>query len=450
MASAFIVDVQTQIRPDYDQMSFAVLTMLLNATSGVPNDVTVPMVTRPNEAAVDVQAILCSSLASALLAAFLATLGKQWLNMHADGSVIDRNRHRELKMRGMMAWRFHLVMECPPLIMQGSLLLLGYALARYFWDLSRKVSFVIIAITGFGLAFYLFIVVAATVSKACPFKTPLSVLLRTILERYGEGVKSITRRVQSLFGVRQQRSGLIPHHHQAPTPSATSGVEDHASEVRADSRCIHTMFRMTKASDSVIAIMKYIPEITWDSRLRSVPLLPVYQALRESLWRSADGRVSPQAGARERAFLSAKALLYLYLQRRCFHSTDKTLASQARLVEADHRKQPLGCPGLGGDSDLESTLHVVDWTFGLQPDIPWSEFKLSESHHQWLSHILQYRAWDVLRAGGGLTRDVKEFMRDSLDRSTSLDRVVGDCLFIIHMATGHRPQPQEFSIPDRR
>jgi len=450
VASAFIVDIQTQIRPDYNQMSFAVLTMLLNATSGIPNDVTVPIVTGPSQAAVEVQAILCSSLASALLAAFLATLGKQWLNLHADGSVIDRNRHRELKMRGMIAWRFHLVMECPPLIMQGSLLLLGYALARYFWDLSRKVSSVIIAFTGFGLAFYLFIVVTATVSKACPFKTPLSVLLRTILERYGEEIKSITKRALRLLGSQQPQSGLIPRHHPVPTPSLTSGVEDHASEVRADSRCIHTMFRMTKASESVVAIMKYIPEITWDSRLRSVPLLPVYQALRESLWRSADGRVSPQAGARERAFLSAKALLYLYLQRRCLHGIDKSLASQAKLIETNHPKQPLGCPGLGTDSDLESTFYIVDWTFGLKPDIPWPQFELSESHRQWLSHILQYRAWDVLRTGDKLTRDVEEFVRDSLDRSTSLDRVVGDCLFITHMVAGHRPQHQEFLIKDRR
>jgi len=431
-------------------MSFAVLTMLLNATSEVPNDVTVPIVTGPNQAAVEVQAILCGSLASALLAAFLATLGKQWLNLHADGSVIDRNHHRELKMRGMIAWRFHLVMECPPLIMQGSLLLLGYALARYFWDLSRKVSSVIIGFTGSGLAFYLLIVVAATISKACPFKTPLSVLLRTILERYGEEIKSITKRALRLLGSQQPQSGLIPRHNQVPTPPIPSGVEDHASEVRADSRCIHTMFRITKASESVVAIMKYIPEITWDSRLRSVPLLPVYQALRESLWCSADGRVSPQAGARERAFLSAKALLYLYLQRRCLHGIDKSLTSQAKLIETDLRKRPLGCPPLGKDFDLESTFYIIEWTFGLQPDIPWSELKLGESHRQWLIRILQYRAWDVLRTGGELTKDVKEFICDSLDRSTSLNSVAADCLFIIHMVVGHRPQAKEFLKEDRR
>lgn len=429
-------------------MNFVVLTMLLNATSGIPSDIKVPTVTGPNEAAVEVQAILFGSLASALLAAFLATLGKQWLNLHVDGSFIHRNRHRELKMRGMITWRFRVVMECLPLIMQGSLLLLGYALAQYFWDLSRKVSSVIVAFTAFGLIFYLFIVVAGTASEACPFQTPASVFLRTIQERCGEDVRTAIRVAWSFFGLKRPQSGLITHRHQTPTFPVASSVEDRDGEVRADLRCIYTMFRMTKALDSTVAIMKYIPEITWDSRLESVPLLPVYQALQESLWRSADGRVFPRPGAKDRAFSSAKALLYMYLQRRCIHSDDKTLASQVKLM--DHQKQPLACPSPNGDPDLESTFYIIDWTFGFQSPIPWSDFELSEPHRHWLSHILQYRAWDAIRTRGKLTEDVRGFVQDSLNRSTSLDSVVADCLFVIYMVVGHRPQTQELLIKDRR
>ena len=56
------------------------------------------------------------------------------------------------------------------------------------------------------------------------------------------------------------------------------------------------MFEITNESDSILAIMEYIPEITWDSRLKSVPLLQVYRALLESLWRLADGRISHSRG----------------------------------------------------------------------------------------------------------------------------------------------------------
>jgi hypothetical protein len=214
VASAFIVDVQTQIRPDYDEMSFTVLTMLLNATSGIPNQVTVPTAGKPNPAIVEVQAMLCSSLASALLAAFLAMLAKQWLNLHVEGSFIDRNRHRELRMRGMIAWRFKFIMECLPLVMQGSLLLLGYALARYFWDISRTVASVVIAFTVFGVIFYLFIVSAGTVSKSCPFQTPTSIILRAILEYYREDIAEAIRIYPAFFWAQAKtRKG----HHQLPS-----------------------------------------------------------------------------------------------------------------------------------------------------------------------------------------------------------------------------------------
>jgi len=429
-------------------MSFVVLTMVLNATSGIPNDIKVPTATGPGQAAIEVQATLCCSLASALFAAFLAMLGKQWLNFHVDGSFIDRNRHRELKMSGMIAWRFKVVMECLPLIMQGSLLLLGYALARYFWDLSRTVSSIVIAFTAFGLAFYLFVVVAGTTSKACPFQTPVSVFLRTISERYGEDIRATIGRVWSFFGLKRPQNGLIAHRHQIPTFFIASDIEDRDNGVRADSRCIYTMFRMTKASDSITAIMAYIPEITWDSRLKSVPLLLVYRALLESLWRSAEKGVFPRPGARDRAFLSAKALLYLYLQRRCINSDDEGLTKQVKLM--NHQKQPLARPSHDGDPNLESTFYIIDWTFGLPSHIPWSELELSESHRHWLSHILQYRAWDTIHTRGKLTEDVRGFVHDSLNRSISLDHVVADCLFIIHLMVGHRPQTQEFLIKDRR
>ena len=162
-------------------MSFTVLTLLLNATSGIPNKSGIPVVSSPKGSAVQVQSILFSSLASALLAAFLAMLGKQWLNLLVEGSLIDRSRHRELRMRGMITWRFKIIMECLPLVMQVSLLLLGYALARYLWDLSRTVSAIIATFTVFGLLFYLSIVFAATVWKTCQFQTPVPVVLRYIL-----------------------------------------------------------------------------------------------------------------------------------------------------------------------------------------------------------------------------------------------------------------------------
>lgn len=348
-------------------------------------------------------------------------------------------------MRGMITWRFKTLMECLPLILQASLLQLGYALGQYFWGVSRTVSSVIIAFTASGLAFFLFTIVAGTVSEGCPFQTPLSEFLRSFLERRGEDILTVFGKVWRSSGSKRPLGELIANHPRIPNFFIASDTDDQDNEIRSDSRCILTMLEMTKASDSIITAMAYIPEITWDSRLESVPLLPVYRVLRESLRRSADGKVFPREGARDRVFLSAKALLYMYLQCRCLRSGDKT---PGKLV--DYQRQPFAYTGANEDSDLRSTFHIIDWMLGFPSRIPWSEFKLSESHRHWLSYILQYRALDALRTRRRLTEDVRGFVRDTLGRSTSLDPAVSGCLFIAYLVIDHRTQDREHLIKDRR
>jgi hypothetical protein len=448
VASAFIVDVQSQLRPDYNQMSFTVLTMLLNTTSGTPNHLPLPSWSGPSSSTVQVQSILFASLLSALLAAFLAMLGKQWLNFHVEGSFIDRNRHREQKMRGMITWHFKFVMEFLPLILQVSLLLLGYALALYLWGTSHTVSFVIAGFTIVGALIYLFIIVAGTFSRTCPFQTPISIAIRAILEFYRKDIESAFEAVKIFFRLARSQTGLIVHRQQLPTPPIASDIDDQDNEVRAELSCILAMFKITKAPDSIEAIMAYITEIVWDDRLKSVPLLQVYQTLRESLFRSADGKIYPRPGARDRALWSAKALLHLYNQRRCLHRPDTTLSNQVKFI--NHQNQPLALHGFDDDFDLQSTFHVVDWTFGVQPEIHWSDFELSASHYCWLAHTLLYRAWDALCTQKKLTEDVRGFVVASLSSGSSPVRVVADCLSIVRMVAGHRPEPRDLLIKDRR
>jgi len=96
VASAFILAVQTQLQPDYTQLSYDVLLAMANST-GV-NVAARPSSdspwTGPDPALTRIQSILLSSLAASILAAFVAMLGKQWLNRYSKvdkrGSLIDR------------------------------------------------------------------------------------------------------------------------------------------------------------------------------------------------------------------------------------------------------------------------------------------------------------------------------------------------------------------------
>jgi len=101
--------------------------------------------------------------------------------------------------------------------------------------------------------------------------------------------------------------------------------------------------------------MAYIPGIIWDNRVESVPLSRVYQALHESLRRSADGKVPPRQEAKDLAFRSAEALLHFYVQRHCIYPGGTSLV---KLI--GHWKL-LGHHGSDRDcGGLASTFHFID------------------------------------------------------------------------------------------
>ena len=126
---------------------------------------------------VTVQSLLYASLATSLFAAFLAMLGKQWVNRYLrnrGGSAADKSRDRQRKLDGPQKWHPHIVIESLPVMLQLALLLLGWALSQYLWTLSRTVAGVIIAVTVLGLTLYVSLTLAATLYYNCPYQTPPS------------------------------------------------------------------------------------------------------------------------------------------------------------------------------------------------------------------------------------------------------------------------------------
>ena len=187
MTSAFIIQVQPQLQPDTGEETTALLRVLIykidNTTFG-GNTPALPQWSGPPHAIIQVQAILYASLAASLFSAFLAMLGKQWLNRYASidmrGSAVERSQNRQRKLDGVIAWYFDNVMEALPLMLQFALLLLGGALSRFLWEINTTVALVILGIASFGVAFYIFILIAGTTSVSCPYQTPGARFLRHI------------------------------------------------------------------------------------------------------------------------------------------------------------------------------------------------------------------------------------------------------------------------------
>ena len=190
VTSAFIIEVNSQFQPDPNQETAALLRVILynmNNTTFGDNIPTLPQPqTGPPRVIVKAQAILFASLAALLFAAFLAMLGKQWLNRYESvnmrGSAIERSRNRQWKLDGIDSWYFDHVMESLPLMLQAALLLLGCALSRYLWEINTTVASVVLGVTSSGVLFYLFIVIAGATFVSCPYQTPGAHILRHILK----------------------------------------------------------------------------------------------------------------------------------------------------------------------------------------------------------------------------------------------------------------------------
>ena len=190
VTSVFIIRFDSKLQPDSNDETAALLRVLIykvdNTTFGnsVPS---LPQWTGPPRAIVQVQAILFASLAISLLSAFLAILCKKWLiryeSIDSQNSAIERSHNRQQKFDGITVWQFDHVMESFPMMLQVALLLLGCALTRYLWDTDIAVASIILSVTLFGAAFYLFIVIAGTASESCPYQTPPARIFRYILRQ---------------------------------------------------------------------------------------------------------------------------------------------------------------------------------------------------------------------------------------------------------------------------
>ena len=108
------------------------LTLNLSAITGETPTVQ-SLQQNPSSEIVIVTCLMYASLMMSLLAAFVAMLGKQWLNRYlrnSGGSVIERCGDRQRKCDGLEKWPLHTFVEGLPVMLQISLLLLACGLDR--------------------------------------------------------------------------------------------------------------------------------------------------------------------------------------------------------------------------------------------------------------------------------------------------------------------------------
>ncbi|KAK7017635.1 hypothetical protein R3P38DRAFT_2784547 [Favolaschia claudopus] len=145
-------------------------------------------VSQPPRIIVLVQSMLYISLFTTLSAALLAVLGKQWMMYYqaagSRGTFEERGLERQRKLDGLVKWKFDVLLQMFPLLLQLSLLLFSASLTIYLWTQNHCVAMIVMFMTSFGVASYLLLLISATIFPDCPFQTPLAPILNRIASPY--------------------------------------------------------------------------------------------------------------------------------------------------------------------------------------------------------------------------------------------------------------------------
>ena len=394
-------------------------------------------------------------------------LGKQWLNRFGKtkvrGSEIDESRNRQRKLSGMVSWRFDLIMESLPLMLQSALLLLGYSLSRYLWTINLTVASVIIGITCFGLAFYVFIVVAGTIADNCPFQTPASNILRSIhrLDNSRNRYISRTRRAMLRLWLRTtrlsrattlkfllplstpfktKRCSLVDQSQRKKAARLFSKKETDHDACNVDAGCIVWMIDTARGQTASRIISNFIPEVIWHRDIKESPSLPYLYDQAVDCFDFEEEKVNLVSRLRDQAFSAVKAFVHVYSQMRVTGAVDDSFVSRARvrhvqLADGQHKE----------DADLESTLWLMDYIMNRQRQIDWSETEVSYQHRIWMTSIILCLSW--LR-GGRLDECFHKFVAQSLEwRNWGM---ATDCILILSLSLGVPIHADDLLVADKR
>ena len=447
VSSAFVIDVYPKLQPDSNDQSAALLRALLitlNQSSVLHTSFAAPPVQEdPPGEIITSTALLYASLLISLLAAFIAMLGKQWLNRylrHAGGSMIERCGDRQRKCNGLEKWPFHLFVESLPVMLQIALLLLACGLCQYMASVNITVAYTLFVLTGLGVVFYFGIVIAGASSYDCPFQTPPSVPLRslwrkigprlistaflamTALHALGEISKSHIPRITirlppfNILGrlrdlseriqLRVLRVGLylpatgfniLPsfRHPILPTiqevsPSHTSRdiipwfVPGELAEIRMnntnDVRCVSWVIRNITDPEALDAAIQLAGTIRWFDDEIDIDVKPVYDLIVSAFHACFGSDRQVYPGSRDRAYHSGRAILWIHTL--AIHKSRAFTLPTPKYRASGHLYLTLLFLAIQMTVDTE--LFTVILFF-----IP----KFTPSHSQWISNLLLHLSW---------------------------------------------------------
>ena len=349
-------------------------------------------------------------------------------------------------------------MESLPVALQLALLLLGCGLSQYMWSVNQTVAGTIIAVTGFGLLFYIAIVIAGTISYECPFQTPMSLAfrafgahrafsyLRAFLCTRINSISSLRIGIQSRATVHTEANAAL-RSLDVPTMEHlffSEGGLLKPDRMRFDRRrnlldalCVSWTLDTITDPEVMDAGLRQFMSIQWHA---GVPPAASPRQL-TALYRDCfDYRNTLLPGSRDRAYASGRALVQFYVQNLC--------VSRDILPNSD---LPIDLPTFfTGDADTVSLSSILT---GIARGNLFQGFYMLEGmsteHLCWISDLSLCLNWVHWRRPLPSTIDPLSFAHQVISFDGAPKHALFNCMLTIGMSLGLQATVDDLFIADK-
>ncbi|KAI9463198.1 hypothetical protein BJY52DRAFT_1184749 [Lactarius psammicola] len=204
IVTAFITESYKKLSPDSGEQTVALLTQLVNTSTGAPAVVQSSPPFKAPASIVRVNVMWFLSLSLSMYCAVLATLIQQWARTYLDytqhrGAPRRRARIRAYMFEGIEDTRLSRAVEAMPLLLHASVFLFVAGLIDFLLPINKVVAFSALG----GVVVFAFIYAIFTLLPSlrlnCPYRTPLSGITYTSLQLYALNFFSVTLAIEGIF-----------------------------------------------------------------------------------------------------------------------------------------------------------------------------------------------------------------------------------------------------------
>ncbi|KAJ7466654.1 hypothetical protein B0H11DRAFT_2197567 [Mycena galericulata] len=189
--TAFIIESYRNLQPDSGELTVAAISQVSQQLAAIASGKTFVLQAAapftPTTESLWCNALWFISLALSLTCALLATLVEQWARefLHKTEmrpSPVRRARIFSFLYFGLKRFRMHTIVDAIPFLLHASLLLFFAGLVAFLLPVNHIMMYLMCIALGAFIILYTILTVLPVVQLDCPYRTPLSALLWSLLQ----------------------------------------------------------------------------------------------------------------------------------------------------------------------------------------------------------------------------------------------------------------------------